>query len=156
MTLVAFELGLVASHNDGRVRQLIRVGDEDLEIFAIRPHLFKHLAPAGDVFVRVTDLNGEKIADSENLTITSISGANYFHGKVRFLLTASLRRRTQYYFELKSSGYTYDPAAFVAWCNDYDLRNIHSADYSYANGISAPLAFELWTYSQVKKGVYPL
>lgn len=155
MTLVIHELGLVTSFLDGRVRQEILVHDDDLQIGAIRPHLYKHLAPSGSVYLRITDENGKKIADSDSVTITSISSENYWHGKVRFLISAALRRRTTYYVELKSSGYSYDPAAFVGWCNDYDLRNIHPASYDTARGASAPLAMEVWTYDQVKKGVYP-
>lgn len=155
MTLVVHELGLVTSFLDGRVRQEIRVGDNDLEVGAIRPHLYKHLAPAGSVYLRITDENGGKIADSDSVTITSLSAENYWHGKVRFLISAALRRRTTYFVELKSTGYTYAAGAFVGWCNDYDLRNIHPASYDTARGASAPLAMEVWTYGQVKNGEYP-
>ena len=155
MTLVVHELGLTTNFGGGVARQEITVLDTDLHVGAIRPHLYKHLAPAGSVYLRITDTNGNKIADSDSVTITSLSAENYWHGKVRFLISAALRRRTTYFVELKSTGYTYGGAAHVGWCNDYDLRNIHPASYANARGMSAPLAMEVWTYDQVKKGVYP-
>ena len=116
MKILVHELGLTGTYDDGRRRQRITVGDKRMDMTAIRLHLYKHLAPAGSLYVQLQDSNGVKIKDSDSVTIASISSLNYFHGMVTFDLEVSLRRNTVYWFELLSSGgYSYAAGAHIAW-----------------------------------------
>lgn len=155
--LVVHELGLTGSFGNTELKQLITIGARDLLVFAIRPHLYKHLAPAGTIYLQVQDTNGKKIKDSESVTITDISASNYFHGMVKFEIDVALKKNTQYYVALKSGGgYSYASNAFVGWCNDYDLRRVET-DYTTPStvGVNSPLGMEIWVRKQITKGVYP-
>lgn len=118
--LLVHELGITGGYNNGLVRQCFTVGETRMDITAVRFHLYKHLAPAGSVYVQLQDIGGAKIKDSEVITLASISAANYFHGIVRFLLPASLARRTTYCLELKGVGYTYGAGAHIAGVQERD------------------------------------
>ena len=151
MNLVIHELGITGSFGNTSLRQLITVGTEDLDLYALRPHLYKHLAPAGSLFMRIEDTNQKKIKQSETIAISTISSANYFHGYVRFLIGCTLKKNTQYYVSLHSTGYTYSGSAFIGWCNDFDLRKV-TADYSPNNGVNGAMDFEIWRYQRLLKG----
>lgn len=158
--LVVFELGLTGLFGNTELRQLITIGDDDLDVYAIRPHLYKHLAPAGSVLMQIQDANQKKIKNTDTIALSAIaSGAgseSFYHGYVRFLIDIRLRRNTQYYLSLQSTGYTYGAGAFVGWCNDFSLRKAQPDSYvATSNGVSAPLDFEIWGRRQVIKGVYP-
>jgi hypothetical protein len=157
MNLNVFELGLTGSFGNTQLKQLITVGVKDLDLYAIRPHLYKHLAPAGSVYMQVQDSNGRKIKNSETIALSTIASGtgseSYFHGYIRFLIDLRLRRNTQYYLALVSTGYSYSGSAFVGWCNDFDLRKV-DPDFSNNAGFNAPLDFELWARKDIRNGVY--
>lgn len=156
MNLVVFELGVSNPFGTSQVKQLITVGSRDLPLYAIRPHLYKHLAPAGSLYLEVQDANERKIKVSETLAISAIGSGNYWHGYVRFLIDLSLKANTQYYLALRSTGYTYGASAFVGWCNDFDSTKVPRG-YSTPSsvGVNAPLDLELWTRRKITKGAYP-
>lgn len=115
-------------------------------IEAIRPHLYIQGNPAGSLKIQIQDNNGELIAESDYITIASITSAANFHGYVRFYINASLISGTTYRIKLASTGYTNVPGTFVGWCNDYDLKKYEYA-YSPNTEVSKPLDMEIWTRS---------
>lgn len=156
--LVVHELGVTGAFGNTELAQPITVGSEDLLVYAIRPHLYKHLAPAGSLYIQVQDSNGKKIKDSETVAISAITAVsgNYFHGVVKFEIDVALKKETQYRIALKSTGYTYNVNAFIGWCNDYDLRRVETNFTTPSTvGVNAPLGMEIWTRKKIIKGVYP-
>lgn len=140
----------------GLPTQKITVGAKPIMVYALRPYIFKWLAPAGTVYMQIQDVNRRKIVDSESITITAISAQNYFHGYYRFLTSAHLRANTNYYIAMKTSGYTYNSNAFVGWANSFALGNTFEASYDDtglgATGIDAPLGLQIWAYKFTQKG----
>lgn len=118
---------------------------EDTQIGAIRPHLYKHNSPIGNVQLEIQDLYGNTLATSSNsITITDISASAFFHGKIRFYITYKMKADTTYRITLVGTdGYSFDESAWVGWCNDYDL-SCYSRDYTVSSGINAPLLMEIW------------
>jgi hypothetical protein len=147
MQLVLQELGLSSSY----LSQKITVGARDINVKHVRPHLYKHLAPAGTVSIQIRDASDVLIATSDAVTITDISAQNYFHGEVRFDVNAMLLKNTSYYIRLVSSGYTYGANAFIGWCQDFDLRKV-GVDYTPAGSLNTPFLLELWELKRVDKG----
>jgi hypothetical protein len=123
---------------------------ETIQLYAVRVHLYKHLAPAGSLYLELKNANDALITTSNVITISSISVANYFHGYVRFLISYPMQSDTSYYFSLKSTGYTYSDSAFIGWCNDFDLKRVESS-YSPSSGIMAPLGLEIWGYETISR-----
>lgn len=113
--ILVHELGLTGTYDDGRRRQRILVKDANQHITAVRLHIYKHGSPAGSLYVQLQDASGNKMKDSDAVTIASLSSLSYFHGMVKFSITASLKRNTAYWLELKGSGYSYGANAHVAW-----------------------------------------
>lgn len=147
MNLVLEELGRTYSS----LKQKITIGDRDIIVKHVRPHIYKHLAPAGSITVEIEDSSNVTIAESAAVTITDISAVNYFHGEVRFDVSARLLKNTDYYIVINSSGYTYSDAAFVGWCTDYDLQKVER-DYTPANSLYTPFLLELWEVKKFEKG----
>ena len=117
---------------------------KDMNLVAVRPHIYKHLSPTGTLKVQILDENGYLIDESESITISTISSANYFHGYVRFYIDTSLQSGRTYQMRLKADGgYTFSESAYVGICNDFDLRKV-TAGYSPSDGYRAALDFELW------------
>lgn len=141
MILNVFELGLWGA----TVRQrFTSPTDRDVNLYCLRPHLFRWLSPSGSLYLQVQDENGLKIKNTETLAISSIGpGANYFHGNIQFLIDLPLKRATDYWVELKGSGYTYSASAFVGWCPDPTTRSYSNTD---------ALACEFWERKHILKG----
>lgn len=126
--------------------QEITVGAKSIRLHAVRPHLYRHLSPAGSVAVQIWDTNGRIVAASDAVSIASIGSGNYWHGCHRFLVTAQLKENTVYRVALVASGgYSFAEAAYAGWCNEYDMPK-GTASYSPSTGLSAPLDLELWEY----------
>lgn len=143
MKLAVFEL-----LNSDSMTQKFTVGDSPIVVNCFRLHLYKHLAPAGTLYVKLEDANGNLIKLSSAVTISSISSANYFHGFVKFDCPVSLMANTSYYLELTASGYSYSGSAFIGWVQAGALAN-HSDSYS-----GAALNFEIWAEKGLQKGVF--
>lgn len=155
MKLLVEELGRTLSI----IKQKITVGDRDIVIKAIRPHLYKHLNPTGNLILYIYDAAGSTLlATSETLSMTTIhttgfSSANYGHGDVRFYINAVLLKNTSYQVWLGSSGgYTYSASAFYGWCNDWDLAKVNK-DYTPASDFQSAFLMEFWEYRRVEKGM---
>lgn len=136
--------------------QKIIVGENDINVSFVRLHLYKALAPAGSVICQIWNSEQRVIAESDPVTITTISAANYFHGEVRFDVKAALKANQAYYVALTSSGYTYDANTWVGWCNDWDLNKVEVADDNILlTGLTnRPLLIELWEQKQISEGNY--
>lgn len=134
------------------LKQKITVGASDITVEYIRPHLFKHLAPAGSLNISIKDsTDTTTIATSDSVTITDIDAANYFHGKVRFAIKARLLKNTSYYIYLNSSGYTYASNALIGWCLDFDHQLV-DRDYTPSDNFMTPFLMELWETKTMQKG----
>ncbi len=118
---------------------------KDINLHAIRPHLYKALAPGGTLKVSVRDGNNKIIKESETITISTISTANYFHGYVRFLISMPLKSGTEYRISLAAAGgYTYAESDHVAWViAHFDLAKV-SSTYNPTAVFDSPLDLELW------------
>lgn len=119
--------------------------DKNTQVYAIRPHLVKHGNFPGTVGLEIHDANGELVATSPTvLSASDLSGSEFFHGKVRFYITAQLLKDKVYRIVLTGSGgYSYSSTIFCGWANSFDLTS-YEADYDYGCGINAPLALEIW------------
>ena len=136
------------------VAQKITIGANNLNIYAIRPHIYKALSPGGNVYLEIRDENFKLVAASDAVAVSAISLSNYFHGYVKFLCEASLTANTDYYVYMKTNGgYTFSNTNFIAWCNAFDLSKV-DADYTPVTGLNAPLDLELWGYKDTIKGFY--
>jgi hypothetical protein len=153
VNLVAHELTI----NSGiaALKQLLTIGDEDVYLGGIRPHILKVGAPAGSLYLEVRTAADVLIQASETVTIASITAATgtYFHGYVRFAIPITLLKNTSYYVVMQSTGYTFAESAYIAWCNDFDLRK-YSTEYT-ANAATAALDMEMWEYKLITRGSYP-
>lgn len=158
MNLNVYELGVDGFSTHTELKAPITVGDADLHLYCVRPHLYKHLAPAGSLYIQIQDVDGKKIKNSESIAISSITAVsgNYYHGYIRFLIDLTLKKNTAYNISLRSSGYTYSTSAFIGWCNAFDLLK-NATDYTTPppTGYTAPYDLELWVRRQINKGVYP-
>jgi hypothetical protein len=115
----------------------------DQNVYSIRPHLYKNLAPAGSLTIEVRDENDLLIAESSSLSIGSIPSGNYYHGYVEFMIDCQMKANTDYYVALVPNGYTFSDSAFIGWCNDFDLSK-YASDDVLAIGANAPLDMEIW------------
>jgi hypothetical protein len=141
--------------NTAPLRQKILIGAKPVMVHAIRPYIFKWLAPAGSVYMQIQDSSGNKILDSETIAISALSAQNYFHGFYRFLVDFGFAAETEYYIAMKGSGYTYSSIAFIGWCNAWEIKNSSDIGYSAPNtGLSAPLGMQFWSYDHRTKGDY--
>lgn len=141
MKLLVFEI------QEAGVYQTVKP-TRNVNIEAIRPHLYVHANPAGTVKVQVQDSSGGLIAESTALTIADISAATYFHGKVRFYINASLRKGETYRIAVVGAGgYSFSESAYIGVCNSFDLST-YDASYSPNVGFNAPLALEIWERTQ--------
>lgn len=146
MTIVVHELST-------ELFQTMTTGPQHEVIRAIRPHLLKFLNPAGSLYMEIEDTDSNVVATSEEIDIVDISVADYFHGYIRFFIDAVLAPDTDYNFYLRHTGYTFDEAAYIGWCNDYDLRK-YELGYE-ADDLTAPLDQEIWGQNLVSGGTYP-
>lgn len=120
---------------------------------AIRPHLYRHLNPAGALKIELRSSGGVLIATSETIQISALgAGANYFHGYVRFYLNASVVAGTDYFIRLVPVGYAFGDASYIAWCNDFDLRK-YSAGYTPSNYWRAALDLEAFEFVTLNRGI---
>lgn len=133
------------------LRQKITVGDKPIIVEAIRPYLYKHNAPAGDLTVKILDDSLTELAESDAVTITDISGVAFFHGLVRFDISVGLERNTDYWIELvPSGGYSFSESAYVGWNLGFDLGLVDS-DYTPSTGLNSAFIAEIWERKAVAR-----
>lgn len=144
---------IVEDLSSGIVEQKFTTGDFPVNLVAVRPHMYKHLAPAGSIVMQLRDASGSLLKSSDALTIASITAAsgNYFHGLIKFDLKAGLLPNTTYRFRMTTTGYTHSESAYIGWCRDFDLGR-YDATYTSDTGLNAPLGLEIWENKNVVKG----
>jgi hypothetical protein len=147
---------LVVNELRSLVEQEIQVGEENLNVSAIRPHLYRHNFPSGSIKIQVLDASKTLMKESDLISISDLdiaeeTGLNFFHGYIRFLVNVPLKAETNYWIRLVGSGYTFSESAYVGWCNDYDLRKV-SALYTPSSGWDAAMDLEIWTRTRTLRG----
>ena len=152
MQLILQELGISAPF-DELVQTITAPSDRDLTVTAIRPHLYKHNAPSGNLKLQILDSTATTvIAESEEILITDISAANYFHGYVRFYIDARLAKGTDYVCRLLSTGgYSFSESDYIGLCLDYDLAK-YAKSYTPGNNYETAYDLEIWEKKDVRKG----
>lgn len=121
--------------------------EKNIQVCAVRPHLYVHNFPAGKVKVQIKTADGTVIGSSDEIDISSITEASYFHGYVRFNVGAHLMKNRTYLISVVAgTGYSFSDTSYVGVCADYDLRKYDPA-YSPAEGMQAPLDIEVWSLS---------
>lgn len=135
------------------LEQKILVGTRPINIVALRPHIYKHLNPAGSLKLQLRDASGTLLKESDAVTIQSITDASgdYFHGYVKFTLEAGLLPETTYRLRLSTTGYSHSESAYIGWCRDFDLQK-YDADFTPESGVSSALGVEIWENKNVVKG----
>jgi hypothetical protein len=114
------------------------------DIVAIRPHILKVGSPGGTLKIQTTDINGELIAESNTVNISSIGTLSNFHGYVRFDINFPVLTGKAFRVQLVAGGgYTASDAAFISWVLDYDLRR-YIANYEPSTGENSPFDVEFW------------
>lgn len=127
---------------------------ENQSLSYLVPHIMVRGTPGGSVYLQLQDSDGNKIADTESVSIATIADGNeVFHGKYRFSITANVRKNVTYRVEmLTSGGYTYGVSDFVGWCNAWERRNVFDSAYSPNWGVQSPLILDFWANKYLKKG----
>jgi hypothetical protein len=113
-------------------------------VYAVRPHIYRHLNPSGSLQLQILDTDDNVLVESEEIEISSIGSADYYHGYVRFLIDIGLKKDVTYRFKLiGTDGYSYSDSAFIGWCNGYDLGKYPEQYTPSADAYSA-LDCEIW------------
>lgn len=114
-----------------------------VNVYALRPHLYKHGSPAGSLTMTICDQSDNVLATSETIDIADLDAATYFHGYIRFLISCNLLEGVYYKFKLNSTGYSFSESAYVGWCSDYDLSK-YGVSYTPASSLTCPMDIEVW------------
>lgn len=132
--------------------QDIRIGRNSIRLKAMRPHIYKAGFPAGSLKMQIQDLDGRVIGESETIAISAITAATYSHGYLRFYIDAHLKADTVYRIALiAAGGYSFAEAAWVGWCNDFDLQKV-PREWTPNMGVHAALDLELWDEAEFLRG----
>lgn len=130
------------------VEQILTPTKENSMVGAVRPHLYIHNCPGVPLQVRILSLRGSLIAESDVIDTSEITAAPFYHGYVRFLIEANLKKGTKYRFQVAAlSPYTFDSDSYVGVANDYDLRK-YQPNPADPPSMLAPLDIEVWTFSK--------
>lgn len=122
--------------------------NENIQVEAIRIHLYKHNSPTGTFTLQIRDTNNRIVAaSSESFEASDFSSAAFFHGQVRFYLKAYVQKGRQYRVCLVPTGYSFSESAYLGWCNSYDLLS-YNTSYEYSNDLEAPLSLEIWSFKK--------
>lgn len=135
MKLIVYELNTLVS-------QLVRPTKNTI-VEAIRPHLYKHNFPLGSIVVEIQNQDGDLISRSNEVLISDISNADFFHGHIRFDVKAYLQKGIAYRICIKAINYEFSETAYMGVCNSYDLHS-YPSEYSPSSGGNAPLDLQIW------------
>ena len=121
--------------------------DKNTQVTVVRPHLYIHNKPVGTLKVQVTTADGLLIGESDEINIQDITTLPYFHGYVRFDVSAHLKRGVEYKVVVIAGGaYSFSEAGYVGVCGDFDSRKYElSEPISHPN--YSPLDVEVWSTS---------
>ena len=128
--------------------QRILIGNKNIDVVHVRPRIIKWASPAGSIVMKIQDTSGKTIATSNSVTITSISAGTYFHGYVRFDITAHLKAETSYLVTMETTGYTFAEANHLGWIRDHEDPQVPS-DYTVAfNGDTLAYSLQLYSFKR--------
>jgi len=117
---------------------------KNINLAAIRPHLYLHNSPSGKLRVEIQDENGRLIKASSKQTITDLKTLGFAHGYWQFDIDTPLIKDIKYRIVmLASDGYTFAESAYAGVCKDWDDEKT-TQSYSPNNQFDAPIDFELW------------
>lgn len=121
--------------------------EKNTQVTVVRPHLYIHNKPAGTLKVQVTTSDGLLIAESTEIDIQEMTTLPYFHGYVRFDVSAHLKGGVEYKVLVTTGGgYSFSESGYVGVCADYDSRKYElSEPISHPN--YSPLDIEVWSKS---------
>lgn len=111
---------------------------------AIRLDLVKYANPAGSIKVTIKDEHDNTVATSPLLAISSISEDLYYHGFIRFDISAHLKANTTYNIVLSSQGYTFSDSNYIGWKLDYS-RQGYELTPENNNLFESAFSLELWS-----------
>lgn len=118
---------------------------KNVVVEAVRPHLYKHNFPSGNIVIEIHDSIGCLIAQSEPVNIADISEADFYHGYIRFYIKAYLQAGTTYRVVIKAQGgYSFSESAYIGICKSFDF-DTYPASYYPNSGVNAPLDIQVWT-----------
>jgi hypothetical protein len=121
---------------------------KDVDVYAIRPRIYKHNSPAGQLKIQIKDTNNQLIAESAWVTITDINSASYSHTYYKFEISAQLKSGENYRIYLINQGYTFSEGNYAGWCMSFDLGKT-TPIYTPNTGTDSPFDFELWEKREV-------
>jgi hypothetical protein len=97
--------------------------------------------------VQVATSDGLLIAESDEVNIQDMTTLPYFHGYIRFDVSAHLKRDVEYTVSVVAGGgYTFSESGYVGVCNDFDSRK-YNTSATVTNPQYAPLDLEVWSLS---------
>lgn len=117
--------------------------DKNVIVEAIRPHIYRHNWPTGNLVLQILDMSDAVVAESLPISVDDIGSESFFHGWVRFDIKAGLKKNTEYKIKLTATGYSFAESDFIGWCNDYDFKK-YERGYDPASSLNAPLDVEVW------------
>jgi hypothetical protein len=113
-------------------------------VVAVRPHLYRHNFATGSLKVQVLTEGDVLINESETVDIADIGEMDFFHGYVRFDVSAYLAKDTAYKIKLVGGdGYTFDDSAYCGWANGFDLQK-YPTNEAPSNSFEYPFDLEIW------------
>lgn len=119
------------------------------QVYALRPHIYRHNFPTGSLKMQIKDMSDNLIAESEVIAIEDIGSDDFFHGYVRFEVSALLNKDQTYKFILVSGdGYSFAEGSYCGWCNGYDLGK-YDPTYEPDTSFHYPLDLEVWELKKV-------
>lgn len=102
MRLAVLAVGVDTPH------QRILVGSSEIQMAGVMVHVIKYGSPSGTMRLELLDASENRALTQADVAISSIPSGNYWHGMIRFDLAYSLRRNTNYYIAMTSTGgYSY-------------------------------------------------
>jgi hypothetical protein len=121
---------------------------KNTQLIYIRPHLYIHNNPSGNIKLEVRTDDNVKIAQSDTLSFSDITSAIEFHGYVKFTINVNLMGGQTYrVYIIGTSGYSFNESAYAGVCNDYDLRK-YPLENPINHNLFAPLDIEFWEYTK--------
>lgn len=139
---------LIVRPIDTFVEQILTPTKENSIVGAVRPHLYIHNCPGVPLQVRIVSVRGTLIAESDVIDTSEITASPFYHGYVRFLIEANLRKGTPYRFQVAAlPPYSFDSDSYVGVATDFDLRK-YPPNPENPPPMLAPLDIEVWTFSK--------
>jgi hypothetical protein len=120
--------------------------DKYSHILYIRPHIYLHNNPSGNIRIQLCSEDGELIKESSSIDFSEITSSPEYHGYIRFEVNYLLKKNTFYTIKIVTNGYTFNESSYCGIVNDVGFNK-----YLYSNIVSrhfnAPLDIEIFSKS---------